>query len=200
MPSRLRPLSALALSVLLPASSAFAFDAPLSDEAVREAYFLGQRQDEKLPRFLDQYRHYLRPSKTLSYVNYVQIWTPFVEAVAVSHQHGMGYSAQQSCVDYRARTNSLHVGVQVNFIAGSTTVDRGNFIVYLQQNGQTIPSSPRRYEVLTQGAGHSGYHTIGYIIWLDYDTESLSSSDATVLVDTPDGQHLSVPFDLSVLR
>src|SRR2546422_6941473 len=32
------------------------FRSPLSDQAVREAYFLGQRRDEKTAEFLDKYR------------------------------------------------------------------------------------------------------------------------------------------------
>jgi len=42
-----RSVASLLAAALLLASSAFAFSTPLSDEAVREAYFLGQRRDEK---------------------------------------------------------------------------------------------------------------------------------------------------------
>ena len=44
-PTRLRLLSSLLAGALLVPSSSTAFDSPLSDTAVREAYFLGQRHD-----------------------------------------------------------------------------------------------------------------------------------------------------------
>jgi hypothetical protein len=57
--TRLRCLAsfvAVIFSVSLPSP---AFETPLSDTAVREAYFLGQRRDETMGRILDKYTIYL---------------------------------------------------------------------------------------------------------------------------------------------
>ncbi len=41
-----RPIATVLIAATLLTPSSFAFDTPLSDQAVREAYFLGQRHDE----------------------------------------------------------------------------------------------------------------------------------------------------------
>jgi hypothetical protein len=46
---------AIALALLL-ATPALAFNFPLSDEAIREAYFLGQRRDVSMNEFLARYK------------------------------------------------------------------------------------------------------------------------------------------------
>ena len=40
------------------ATSAFAYDYPLSSEAIREAYFIGNRRDISTANFIDQYTHH----------------------------------------------------------------------------------------------------------------------------------------------
>lgn len=47
----------------------------------------------------------------------------------------------------------------------------------------------------------NGYaYPTGWLAWLVYDASDVASDDATVEVITTDGQHVSVPFDLSRLR
>ena len=48
MPSPFRVGLALLAGVLLVSAPSLAYDTPLSDQAVREAYFLGQRRDESM--------------------------------------------------------------------------------------------------------------------------------------------------------
>jgi hypothetical protein len=51
------------------------FDATLSDTAVREAYFMGQRHDETMARFLDSYDKHLARPKSGPYVSSVAFLT-----------------------------------------------------------------------------------------------------------------------------
>lgn len=53
-----------------------AFDTPLSDTAVRQAYFMGPRHDESFARFLDLYCKHLSPPKTGPYMSTVEFLTP----------------------------------------------------------------------------------------------------------------------------
>ena len=46
--SSARPMAAILIAATLLTPPTFAFDTPLSDQAVREAYFLGQRHDESM--------------------------------------------------------------------------------------------------------------------------------------------------------
>src|SRR6266478_1130634 len=55
MPTHARASFSILLAALLASPASFAFQSPLSDEAVREAYFLGQRHDGSFPRLLDKY-------------------------------------------------------------------------------------------------------------------------------------------------
>jgi len=202
----------LAVHISLPTS---AFDASLSDESVREAYFLGQRHDEKISLFFETYRRYLPAPKSGPHVFMAELLTPFAEAVDVSRKHSVGYSAQQAQLDHRTRGDSVRVGVHVaytstygpgfpyspNKVPGQTGTWK-DFQARLSQKENTIEPRNVSYEgtrIGTSGKG-GGSQPTGFIIWLVYDAAQLTPSDASVEVDTPDGQHLTATFDLSRLR
>src|SRR5260370_34690252 len=102
----------LAAAVLLTPSS-FAFDTPLSDQAVREAYFLGQRGDETMAAFLTKYTKYLEAPKTGPDIASVTFFTPFALLVQQSSQHSSGYSAQQAALDHRDQGEFVRIIVQI---------------------------------------------------------------------------------------
>src|SRR5437879_11542562 len=99
--SSARPIASVLLALVLSTPSTFAFDTPLSDEAVREAYFLGQRRDDTMATFLNKYTKFLSPPKTGPHIYSVTFFTPFALLVQQSSQHTSGYSAQQSALDHR---------------------------------------------------------------------------------------------------
>ena len=92
MPSSFRPGLAILGAALLMTSVAFAFSAPLSDEAVREAYFLGQRRDDRTAQFLETYRRYFPVPKSGPHAFVVELFAPYAQAVEASSKHGTGYS------------------------------------------------------------------------------------------------------------
>src|SRR5437016_14306019 len=100
-PSSARPVTSFLAVALLLSPSSFAFDPPLSDQAVREAYFLGQRRDESMATFLNKYTRFLEPPKTGPHIVSVTFFTPFAVLVQQSSQHNTGYSAQQAALDHR---------------------------------------------------------------------------------------------------
>src|ERR1700739_1795253 len=59
-----RHFLALFTAAMLLSAPALAFQSPLSDEAVRAAYFLGQRHDESMARALSRYTQFLPPPET----------------------------------------------------------------------------------------------------------------------------------------
>lgn len=115
MRSRLTSLSALAASSLLLIPPAFAFDSPLSEEAVREAYFLGQRNDKSTLDFFSGYLRTLAPPDKGAYISEVEIYTPFTQIIEASRRRSMGYSAQQAELDYRHSRDKIYVRVRINF-------------------------------------------------------------------------------------
>lgn len=84
MPPAVRSSLALLASALLLSTPAFAYDTPLSEQAVREAYFLGQRRDESMFDFLSKYTKLLPAPKTGPHISSVTFLTPFALLVEYS--------------------------------------------------------------------------------------------------------------------
>jgi hypothetical protein len=114
MRSSLTSFFAIALSFLL-IPSAFAFDAPLSQEAVREAYFLGQHNDQSTFSFFSQYVKTLPAPDKGPYISEVEIYTPYVQIVEHSRRLSGAYNAQQAELDYRHSRDKIYVRVRINF-------------------------------------------------------------------------------------
>src|SRR5258708_8733647 len=87
---------ALVLSTFLTSPALFAFNSPLSDEAIREAYFLGQRRDEKMTAFLEKYKQHLREPDRGPFVSSVEFLTPFALAALQCKDRSICYCAQQA--------------------------------------------------------------------------------------------------------
>lgn len=214
MPSTFRPTFARVACVLLTlAAPLSALQSPLSDESVREAYFIGQRTDGAANGFFEAYRHYLPAPESGPHVEVIELWTPFAQVVDLSRRQGVGYSAQQAQRAYRMQGNLLRVGVHVRYTAtygpgwpytsnkvpGATGTWK-DFQVRFHLNGKLLDSQTLRYEGHRTGTGRYGSRATGFAIWLEYDPGDISSGDATVVVDTPEGQHVVTTFDLSMLR
>ena len=255
MRSRLTPFAALAVSFLL-IPPAFAFDTPLSPEAVRDAYFLGQHNDQSTLSFFSQYVRTLPAPDKGPYIAEVEIYTPYTQIIEHSRRLSGSYSAQQADLDYRHGHDKLYVRVRINFTDtyGALELYRSakgdkqlsgrdeplpdfyrDFRVGLSQrsaqshedqwieplriilqpsyiqNSNHYPFIPEdlglfSYAAAPEGSSY-GYssanvyvYPTGWLAWLVYDASDVASDDATVEVITTDGQHVSVPFDLSRLR
>ncbi len=79
--TRLRFLSCLLIAVLVFPFPAAGFDTTLSDTALREAYFIGQRHDETTLALLDKYTTHLPPPKKGPYIDAVSFLSPFAQVV-----------------------------------------------------------------------------------------------------------------------
>jgi hypothetical protein len=115
MNQSLRPGFAILAAALLLVPPSFAFSTPLSDQAVREAYFLGQRNDETTANLLLTYLKILPPPKSGPYVAEVEFYTPYSQLVERSRLHSVGYSAQQATKDYRATSDTVYVRIRIDF-------------------------------------------------------------------------------------
>lgn len=198
--------------------------ASLSDEAVREAYFLGQRNDEKTARFLDTYRRHLPMPKSGLYVSEIELFTPYAEAVDLSRQRSFGYSAQQAAQEYRDRGDVYRLRVRVFFTdtysqrtyaqaatqkdgrklklerdARSNSSSWPGFQVQLRQKDKLI--EPLEIPGIPIFRGYTvGDAFYGFDVVLHYDGDDLASDDTEVVVLTPDGQRTVAEFDLAALR
>lgn len=252
---RLTSFAALAVAFLL-IPPAFAFDAPLSPEAVREAYFRGQHKDQSTLSFFSQYVKTLPAPDKGAYISEVEIYTPYAQLIEASRRRTGSYSAQQAELDYRHGHDELYVRIRIDFTDtyGALELYRSakgdkqlsgrdeplpdfyrDFRVGLSQrsaqsredqwieplriilqpsyiqNSNHYPFIPQdlglfSYAAASDGSSYAyssanGYlYPTGWLAWLVYDAADIASDDATVEVITTDGQHVSVPFDLSRLR
>ncbi len=199
--------------------SCFAYEAPLSEHSVREAYFLGQRRDEKMGQFLKDYSKALPLPKTGPHVSEITLLTPYAQVVELSRENSVGYSAQQAARDYRKRGNTVRLRVRLLFTATYTSMDALNsarrargpedpqfgasqfwraFRIELRQRGEVIPQSYVRDDPIYSMDSESG--VIGTNVWFEYAARQVQSEEVEIAVSTPDGQHVAATFDLEKLR
>jgi hypothetical protein len=213
--------AALSLGFLLLCEPALAFTAPLSDTAVREGYFLGQRRDETTARFLDSYTKHLPAPQAGPYISAVQVFTPYAQVVDFSRQQSVGYSAQQAQEDYRQREDTIEVTIAIELtttypaVIPDPTVKAGDPARYTLRTpsfwrafkfqfsqGKTIirPRSLSGAPTYAPATGDGGSTLNGATVWLEFNARDLASEDATVEVVTPEDQHIVATFDLAQLR
>src|SRR5437867_1841534 len=115
MPSSFRSCLAVFAAGLLFVPFSSAFQSPLSDEDIRDAYFLGQRNDEATARAFLSYLKMLLAPKSGPYISEVEFYTPYSQLVERSRLHSVGYSAQQATKDYRATSDTVYVRIRIDF-------------------------------------------------------------------------------------
>jgi hypothetical protein len=218
--SSARPIASVLVALILSTPSSFAFDTPLSDQAVREAYFLGQRRDDTMATFLNKYTKFLSPPKTGPHIYSVTFFTPFALLVQQSSQHTSGYSAQQAALDHRDQGEFVRIVVQIQltdsygpYIVRPTGSRSGSpkgfvprsydfwkdFDVQVSSKDQKLePFSSSGQPILLCDEG--GCTLTGATLQFDFSAEDFPSGSAAIDVNPPEGDPLSIDFDLDHLR
>jgi len=219
-PVRLR-LNALALTaILILASSSSAFDSPLSDTAVREAYFLGQRHDDSLGKLMDKYVLYLQPPKTGPYIQSVSFLTPYVLTALNSSQQASIYSAQQAQLDHLKNPEVVRVTAQISltdsygpYISAPTGPDphslkgiimrpsdfwRDFRVRVFQKEEMVIPTAAKGEP--SYRCEDTGCVLSGATLTFEYPAAAFTETSATIQIDPPEGDPVVVDFDLTAFR
>jgi hypothetical protein len=184
----------------LASQNAVAFNYPLQEEQVREAYFLGRTTDgEKLKDFYKQYVHYFSfPARSpyYSYVESVEFRTPYERVVLRSREKLNQYSAIEADEDYRAQPNLVLVRVVVSYKNAyvGPRLPTSSFKVSVSQADAIEPK-----KLTTETICAPKCVTAKYAIVLWFDAEQFSSGAAKVKITTPDGQILNTEFNLDKL-
>jgi hypothetical protein len=218
--TRLRLLSCLFATFLAFPFPSAAFDTPLSDTAVRQAYFMGQRHDESLGRFLDKYAKHLRLPKTGPYISSVAFFTPYALMAQLSSQRPYGYSAQQAEIEHRHMVETVQVTVEIQltdtypaFIpnpSGQTTGTPWDYTARpsnFWQDFQIQVISDKKTLVPFKYSGEPDYvcgdggcSLVGATVQLEFLADAFAPGDATIQIDPPEGDQVAVDFDLSSFR
>jgi hypothetical protein len=221
MPSRRNFTVALATATLLLSQPLFALQSPLSDISIREAYFLGQRHDEKFFTTLDTYTKHLDPPKSGPDIDSVSFLTPFAQVLQSSHDRSVGYSAQQAQLDFLSKPESVFVTVQIFFTSSYSallplpanshtdtssryTVRPSDFwrdfhVAAFADGENSVPTLSEHGEP-TYRCNEGGCVLVGAMLRLEFPAEAFTSDTATVQIDPPEADQLVVSFDLSTLR
>jgi len=208
-PTRLRALCCLlAVLVAFPFPAA-AFDSPLSDTAVREAYFRGQRRDDTLTRFFEKYTKHPAPAKSGPTITSVSFLTPFALIAQRSSQQGI-YSAQQAEIDHRNQGESVRIIVQFAYMDLANSASNGylyrpnafwkDFDFQILDKDRVIKPLDSSADPIYSCSEEGGCILTGATLSFDFQPESFISDTAIVRVIPPTGDTINVEFDLSALR
>ena len=220
MAAGFRCLVTLAISALLLCQPLFAFQTPLSDTAVREAYFLGQRHDQSVSDFFAKYAKTLPAPQYGPYVSTIRFLTPYAQVVSLSGNRSTGYSAQQAERDHRADAETVVVSVDIYL-----TDSYGAFLTAATDSGSRSPVglTPRSsdfwrdFDVSVSSDSHTlwpqdtsgqpiyncseyGCSLAGATITLTFAAAKFPPDSITVDVVPPEGDEVNLDFDLTSLR
>jgi hypothetical protein len=223
MHSLARPTFSTIAALVMLAQPIFAFQSPLSDESVREAYFLGQRHDGSLEGLIEKSTRRFPAPKTGPYISSVMFVTPFVNAALLSSNYIGNYSAQQAELDHRqAGKEIVKVTVQIQL-----TETYGQFIAAARANSRSGSASAliprpddfwRDFQVQIfngdQALSNSVYHgrpnyscgdygpciLTGATLTYEFPAEVFSADSASITVEPTEGEPVTADFDLSRLR
>lgn len=215
-------LSVLIAAALL-AQPILAFQSPLSDESVREAYFLGQRHDDSLERLLEKYTHQLPPPESGPYISSIMFLSPFMIAARLSGSRTGNYSAQQAALDHHKEGPEIvQIVVEIQLTATygpiAATVPANSrsassegliprqgdfwkdFLVQVHSGEQAVAFSASRGHANYSCSEEGGCSLIGATLELDLPAAAFSSDSASITVFPPEGAQVTTEFDLASLR
>jgi hypothetical protein len=214
----LRVFLGLFLSFYLVLSPISAFETNLSDEAVREAYFLGQRHDAS---FLTKYIKFLPLPKTGPHISSVTFLTPFAQFAKSSSTYVGNYSAQQALLDHRGHRESVKITVEIYLTnsygslipnpaaagsrSSSALIPRPtdfwkDFRIQVYNGRQILSPSDSGGRPLYRCGRFGPCRPRGGAVDLEFPASAFTSDTATIEVLPPEGDPVSVDFALTRLR
>jgi hypothetical protein len=213
-----RCFASLSISALLLCQPLFAFQTPLSDTAVREAYFLGLRHDQSVSDFFAKYAKTLPAPQYGPYISTVRFLTPYAQVVSLSGNKTGGYSAQQAERDHHADAETVTVSVDIYltesygpFLAAATNSGSGSgltprssdfwrdFDVSVSSDSRTLSQQDTSGQPI-YNCSESGCSLVGATVTLTFAAAKFPPDSVTVNVVPPEGDEVNVDFDLTSVR
>jgi hypothetical protein len=222
MPTHARSFFSVLLAAFLASPASLAFQSPLSDESIREAYFLGQRHDGSLERLLDRYVKNLPPQKLGPHIASVTFLTPFVQVARLSDRYVGNYSAQQAALDHRGQRETVEIFIKIlltdsygAIIASPSAVRSGapkgyelrpndfwkdfQVQVFEGDDGRVPSHLTGKPDVICPRYGQT-CTLIGATLHLEFPATAFVSDSASIHVIPPEGPEVWTDFDLTSLR
>ncbi|MGH9733335.1 MAG: hypothetical protein ACRD8A_01935 [Candidatus Acidiferrales bacterium] len=212
-----RKLAALAVICTIAvggaALRALALSYPLSSTSIRDAYFIGQRNDEQSSDFLAQYVHTLPMPDSGPYVEDIGIETPFSQVVQRS-QTKYNFYAPDAVQEFQHNRLKFRVFVDIALTdtyqpIGPTEAPAdwlwvpdfwNDFKVQLVQNDKGVSAEQVRGGPV-YGAGYRDMPMLtGAHIEILYDPQKVDAAPTRIVVLAPTGQAFETTFNLAHLR
>ncbi len=133
--------SAAALLAPTLANPAGAYDSPLSENAIRDAYFLGTRQDALGPALTAKYTHEIPKLTVGKFRSYASLETPFIQ-VAIFSSKKLNYGAQDAVKDFLGKPVLLHIRLDVCYMLDAPP--NALQVRIVQNKKDLVPSSFQR--------------------------------------------------------
>jgi len=183
----------LAFSLALPVR---AYDVPLTESSIRDAYFLGTRQSGLTPDFLAKYALWITGLKQGTCTSQARLETPFLQVANYSGKIP-NYSAQSAVQDFLGKPMSFRIHLDVCYRVHAPV----NAVkVRIIQNKKEVAPVSFESTPYSEPTEFGFLPPNGEQIVIEFRPAKLDSSDLTILIDTTDGQHAESVFDLASIR
>lgn len=189
-------IGAVLLSFAL-AIPACAYDVPLTENSIRDAYFLGTRQGGMSPDFLAKYTHEIPKLALGRYRSFASMETPFTQ-VAVLSSKKLNYSAQDAVKEFLGKPLLFHLHLEICYMLNAPA--DALEVRIIQNKKELSPDNSDRSLFFPASDEYSSPPPIGETMKFEFKADKIDSSTLSIIVDTPDGQHAQLDTDLSALR
>jgi hypothetical protein len=190
-----------------------AFDYPLSETSIRDAFLTGN--GNRNSELFVKYVHSFSAPDSGPYVASIRLETPY-EEVAQRGATASNYHAEEAEQEFLGKKLPFRVAVEIQFtptypepqnresngaysLLQSLPDYQNDFQIDVSQDNAIAPLSSRAY-LASSNFSNTIWGIQGIVIEQEFDPEKIDSSDLTVNVRTPDGQDVAATFDLSQLR
>jgi hypothetical protein len=217
-----RPSVAVFAIVLFLPGQLFSYDTPLSPEAIRDAYFLAQHHDKSIADFFTRYNKYLPAPESGPQISSVTFLTPYALVVQNVMQRSTGYSVQQAELDHRDQKETVEIIIQIQltpsygpFIirpAGPGSSSTTGFMLrpydfwkdfavqVFNKDKAVKPLSSSGDSVVSCTEPTSACDLSGATLRYEFSADAFPSETAVIHIMPPEGDPVSVEFDLAYLR
>jgi hypothetical protein len=184
----------LAVSVAFPLR---AYDVPLTESSIRDAYFLGRRQDALGPDLTAKYTHEIPKLSLDRFRSFANLETPFIQ-VAIFSSKKVNYSAQDAVKEFLGKPLAFRIHLEICYMVDAPPDALA--VRFVQNKKDLLPISSERSLYFPASDKYSSPPPIGETMQFEFSPEKIDSSTLTILIDTPDGQHAETVFDLQSIR
>jgi hypothetical protein len=190
------------LVLLLAAATAlplFAYDYPLTSDAIRDAYFFGRGPKGTDPDFYSGYWQNLSMPSKRERTSEIFIETPYFH-VAERARDAANYTAQDAIKEFLGKPMDFKVYIDVYFDPPESGDSKPVMVKLIQKGKEIAPQSADRWPLSRFRDENTGDVSTGERIWLTYDAARLHDSELLFEIDAPDAEHAEATFDLSKVR